>query len=138
LRLAIECPSGSAPLPVCLAEIRIEGIPVSAGAVFHSAHAYGGRTFGRDLVHNIRAPGVCFTHGVIGLSMPLLYLHEPRRNGGVECEFLLDGRPTVWLRPANALRRLQWAAQWQPDRLLPPGQSHAFGGEVDERIRLFS
>lgn len=121
-------PPGGRPLPVCLAELTIKGLDLSHQAEFLSSHNYGGRTHGAGTYADITSLGLPFIYGCIGLGMPLVYLRNPTMDAGLEMEFMLDGRPTAWLRKGQKTGTLDWCLQWTPDRLLLPGEEHAFGG----------
>ncbi|HEY8665542.1 MAG TPA: hypothetical protein VIL86_02700, partial [Tepidisphaeraceae bacterium] len=74
------------------------------------------------------------------LALPLVYLHGEGSNSGMQFEFLLPGRPTAWVRPAAKAqggqgRRADFALTWALDRLLAPGEAHAFGGAL--RLKPF-
>ncbi len=71
-----------------------------------------------------------FAHGCIGLALPLVFLHDPLTQRGLQFEFMLDGRPTLWLRPGGRKPAANCVVNWTPDHLLLPGQSHVFGGEL--------
>ena len=73
-------PCGGRMLPLGAVELRFENIapgPDARGesAEFWSALPYGGRTFPHGRVADLQAPGVDFAQGVIGLQLPLVYLH---------------------------------------------------------------
>lgn len=126
---------GGRSLPVCLAELRFAEIALGNGAVYLSAHPYGGGTFGFGDIASLPATGVSFAHGCIGLALPLLYLHHPQSRRGLQFEFMLDGRPLAGVYPSSTPAHADWAISWTTDRLLEPGQSHLYGGEV--RITSF-
>lgn len=122
--------AGGKRLPLCLAELEIGGLNLGADAEFASAHSYGGRTHGVGRLAELVEPGMPFAHGCIGLSLPLLVLHDPTTQRGLQLEFMMDGRPTLWLRPGAEKPTATCAVYWSPDRLLQPGQVHAFGGAL--------
>jgi hypothetical protein len=128
--------AGGRGLPLCLAELEIGGLFLGADAEFASAHGYGGRTHGVGRLADLVEPGMPFPHGCIGLALPLLVLHDPATSRGLQLEFMMDGRPTLWLRPAArgdarpSNSRANCALYWAPDRLLQPGQVHAFSGAL--------
>lgn len=126
---------GARPLPLVAAELELSGIGTGEESTFWSAHAYGGRTHNFGKLREIEAPGVSFVHGCIGLALPLVYLHDPQRERGIECEFMLDGRPKLWLRP-TADGKSTLGLEWMPSRLLAPGESHDFAGEL--KLRAFA
>ncbi len=136
--------AGGRGLPLCLAELEIGGLFLGADAEFASAHGYGGRTHGVGRLADLVEPGMPFPHGCIGLALPLLVLHDPATSRGLQLEFMMDGRPTLWLRPGGPRSRVAADAQervppsprancavyWTLDRLLLPGQVHGFGGAL--------
>ena len=129
--LQISNPYGQAsrPLPLCTAELCFEQIKPGKKAYFLSAHPYGGQTHGFGQLADLAAPGVEFVYGCIGLALPLLYLHNPDHGGhGLQCEFMLDGRPQAWVRPGTRKGEVAFTLLWSTDRLLEVGQSHAYGG----------
>jgi len=121
---------GGRSLPLCLAELSLGEIEVGDGAVYLSAHPYGGGTFGFGQIAQLPPTGVSFAHGCIGLALPLLYLHNPNTRGGLQFEFMLDERPQAWIRPGASASNACWAISWTTHRLLAPGQSHRYGGTV--------
>lgn len=137
ISLSIHNPRGTMrqSLPLVMTELEIGNVAISAQATFWSAPAYGGRTHNYGQVHAIEPPGVSFVHGCIGLALPLVYLHEPQTGKGIECEFMLDGRPKLWLRPPGRTEQSTLALEWMPSRLLAPGETHVFSGEL--RLRGF-
>jgi hypothetical protein len=120
-------PAGGKGLPLCVAELRLEGLSVGDDSGYACAHAYGGGTHGWGRLAELEKPGVIFAHGCIGQSLPLVCLHSPKSNTGLMLEFMQDGRPLAWLRP-NASRRASadWAVTFTTHRLLMPGQSHVY------------
>ena len=130
--LAVRNPqhASGARLPLCVLELQIQDFDLGPRAEFASAHAYGGRTHGYGKLADLVPPGMPFHHGCIGLALPLVYLHDPDRGRGLQFEFMLDGRPTAWVRPGSQAPRASFALQWTPDRLLLPGQVHAVGGDL--------
>ena len=132
--------AGGRGLPVCLAELELGGIFLGAEAEFASAHIYGGRTHGVGRLSDLVDPGMFFAYGCIGLGLPLLVLHDPVSSRGLQLEFMMDNRPTLWLRPgvprsacgepAEPIPTATCAVYWTLDRLLLPGQVHAFGGAL--------
>ncbi len=122
--------AGGKRLPVCRVELEIGGLNLGAAAEFASAHSYGGRTHGVGRLADLVEPGMPFAHGCIGLALPLLVLHDPLTRQGLQFEFMLDGRPTLWLRPGAEKPAATCVLSWSPDRLLQPGQVHAFGGAL--------
>ena len=118
---------GGQRLPLCRAELSIGDFNLGPDAVFVSAHAYGGRTHGYGRIANLASPGMPFHHGSIGLAVPLVYLHDPATGRGLQFEFLCDGRPTAWLRPGARPATGAFAMTWTTERLLLPGQVHAYG-----------
>lgn len=123
-------PPGGRDLPVCHAELRFENLTVGPGGMFASAHPYGGRTHPVGGIASLTGAGVSFIHGTIGQGLPLMYLHDPTVQRGVQFEFMLDQRPVVWLRPGTSPDHAHWCITWSLDRLLAPGQSHRFDGEL--------
>jgi hypothetical protein len=132
ITLAVRNPQhlGGQRLPLCRAELALGGLDLGADAEFLSAHAYGGRTHGWGRVKDLVPPGMPFHHGCIGLALPLVYLHSPKTGRGLEFEFMLDGRPTAWLRPGARRGTADFALTWTTERLLLPGQVHAWGGAL--------
>ncbi len=130
--LAVRNPQGAGGVsfPLCAAELRFEELTVGPGAEFYCAHPYGGRTHGHGRVAELRGPGVSFVHGCIGQALPLTYLHDPAASRGVGFEFMLDERPICWLRPGATPAHAHWCVSWSTDRLLTPGQTHAYGGTL--------
>lgn len=131
LTLANPQPDGGLALPVCQVELQVNGLRVGADDYFTSALPYGGRTFPVGRVAELGETGAVFTHGCIGLMLPLVYLHDRAELRGVEFELLSDGRPQGWLRPSAEGTR--FALHWALARLLAPGQAHAFGGGLGLR-----
>jgi len=135
-RLTVANPQapGGRRLPICLAELTLGGFDLGPDGRFTSAHAYGGRTHGVGWLADLVQPGMPFTHGTIGLALPLVYLHTGDNALGWQVEFMMDGRPTAWVRPHDGPDKKTAAANvvltWTTDRLLLPGQSHAYGGEL--------
>jgi hypothetical protein len=129
--LAVHNPQGAGgtSFPLCFAELRLEDLTVGEGADFLCAHPYGGRTHGHGAVASLRGPGVSFVHGCIGQALPVTYLHHPDGRG-LEFEFMLDERPICWLRPGHTPAHAHWCVTWHTDRLLAPGQTHAYGGAL--------
>lgn len=121
---------GSRPLPLATAELILDDISVSPQATYLSAHPYGGQSYGYGNIAEISAPGVEFSYGCIGLALPLLYLHNPNKDGGMQFEIMLDGRPQAWLRPTENNDSVAFTLSWNPNRLLEIGQSHTFGGAL--------
>ena len=130
IRLAVAVPFSGVALPMCGLELRIENIVISGGAQYVAAHPYGGRTLSQGLLTGVQVPGIPFIHGTIGLGIPWVSIYEPQANQGLEFEFMLDQRPTAWLRPGCDCQHINWAVVWTPDRLLEPGCVHAIGGEL--------
>ena len=130
LQLRNPQPVGGKRLPICRVELEIGGLDLGAAAEFASAHSYGGRTHGVGRLADLVEPGMPFVHGCIGLALPLLVLHEPASQRGLQLEFMVDGRPTLWLRPGTEKPAATCVLTWSPDRLLQPGQVHAFGGAL--------
>ncbi len=122
--------AGGQRLPLCRVEVEIGGLDLGTEAEFASAHSYGGRTHGVGRLAELVEPGMPFAHGCIGLALPLLVLHDPATQRGLQIEFMLDGRPTLWLRPGAETPAANCAVYWSLDRLLGPGQTHAFGGAL--------
>ena len=131
VQLTIANPQGEGGLhlPLCLVTLRMDDLGVGGGASFYSAHPYGGGSHPCGALAELQqGNGVDFIHGCIGLALPLVYLHQPDGEWGIECEFMLEGRPTAWLRPGSSPAQAHWCVEWSLDRLLAPGQVHAFGG----------
>lgn len=124
---------GGRSLPLCMAELILGDLPVSSDGEFQCAHPYGGHTYGYGRIADMQPRGVDFVHGCIGQALPLAYLHSPSANGGVEFEFMMEGRPKAWLKPAGTPHRVDWSVTWLTDRLLAPGQTHAYGGRLAMR-----
>ncbi len=122
--------AGGQRLPLCLVELQICNLYLGDNAEFASAHSYGGRTHGVGKITDLVEPGMPFPHGCIGLALPLVYLHNPSSANGMQFEFMMDGRPTLWLRPGELNNTATCVINWMPDRLLLPGQSHIFGGDL--------
>jgi len=134
-RMTVSNPQGlgGQRLPVCLAELSITGFDLGPDGRFTSAHAYGGRTHGSGTLAGLGQPGVPFVHGTIGLGLPLVYLHSGDDARGWQFEFMMDGRPTAWVKPGEGRGNksaADFAIAWTTDRLLLPGQSHVHGGEL--------
>jgi len=121
---------GKQSLPLCALELSIGSLTVGPGAEYQSAHAYGGRTHGWGPLSDLDGVGVPFIHGCIGLAFPLVYLHQPASARGLQFEFMMDGRPTAWLRAGNRQDSAEWAMVWAIDRLLEPCQAHTIGGKL--------
>jgi len=130
--LTIENPQqpGAQQLPLCLTELIFTDLNLGTEGEVFSGHAYGGRTHGYGRLAELTEPGIPFTHGCIGLAFPLVYLHDPEHRRGVELEFMLDGRPTAYLRPGTQPPAAAWAITWSTERLLLPGQVHRYGGQA--------
>lgn len=130
--LTIENPRqpGAQPLPLCLTELIFADLNLGEEGTVYSGHAYGGRTHGYGRLAELTEPGMPFTHGCIGLALPLVYLDDPVHQRGVELEFMLDGRPTAYLRPGATSPAATWAITWSTERLLLPGQAHRYGGQA--------
>jgi hypothetical protein len=126
---------GKKSLPLCFLELSIGGLTVGSGAVYENAHAYGGRTHGWGKVADLGGEGVPFIHGCIGQAFPLAYLHHPETGRGLQFEFMMDGRPTAWLRPGGAPDHAAWSLTWPTERLLEPCQTHTYGGRL--RLRAY-
>ncbi len=122
--------AGGKRLPLCMVELEIGELYLGENAEFASAHSYGGRTHGVGRLADLVQPGMPFPHGCIGLALPLVYLHDPITTNGMQFEFMMDGRPTLWLRPGEGKSTANCVINWMPDRLLLPGQSHIFGGDL--------
>ena len=143
--------AGGRCLPICLAEVEIGGLFLGDEAEFASAHGYGGRTHGVGRFADLVEPGMPFAHGCIGLGLPLVVLHDPVSSRGLQFEFMMDGRPTLCLRPggprscvaaddtevvppstggSGSVPTATCAVYWSLDRLLLPGQVHVFGGAL--------
>ena len=133
LAIANPQPLGGRALPLCVAELCFEEVTLGAEAVFLSALPYGGQTFAYGKVAELTGPGVSFAHGCIGLALPLLYLHDPQKNVGLQCEFMLNERPIARLRPGSAPAHAACCLTWSTERLLEPGQTHCYGGTVAVR-----
>jgi len=130
-QLSVANPQGDGgiPLPLCLVALHVDALTVGDGSTFQSGHPYGGNTHPFGTVAGLQqTQGVDFIHGCIGLALPLVYLHAPTKEQGIEFEFMLEGRPTAWLRPGHTSAHAQWSIEWTPDRLLAPSQTHLFGG----------
>lgn len=123
-------PLGGRWLPLCLTELRFGEIALGDGAVYLSAHPYGGGTFGYGEIAALPESGVSFAHGCIGLALPLWYLHHPDSARGLQWEFMLDGRPNASLRPGLTPAQACWTLSWTTHRLLAPGQRHSYGGRL--------
>ena len=136
LEFAFAITAGGQPLPVCLAELRLEQLDAGPQGSYLSANPYGGCTFNSGPVAGIQDVGVKFVNGCIGLALPLVYLHDPRTDAGLQFEFMCEGRPEAWLKPGANAGRVDWALQWSTDRLLLPGQTHAYGGPL--RLKGFA
>ncbi len=130
--LSIENPQplGGRWLPLCTAELRFGDIAAGDGAVYLTAHPYGGGTFGFGSIAALPASGVSFAHGCIGLALPLFYLHHPDSARGLQWEFMLEGRPQAVLRPGASPAQASFALCWTTHRLLAPGQRHGYGGSL--------
>ena len=128
--LEVSCPreGNGRPLPLAAAELRFENLCVGAGAVFETAHHYGGGVHGYGAIADLKGRGHAFANGCLGLALPLVFLHHPATGHGLELEFLTDGRPLAWLRPGVDPESATWALAWSPERLLQPGQSHVYAG----------
>ncbi|MHB0934805.1 MAG: alpha-amylase family protein [Armatimonadota bacterium] len=126
--LAVRNPQypGGAALPLCQVELQIGGLPLGEDGEFLTAHAYGGCTFGYGKLAELPETGLAFTHGCIGLALPLIYLHSPDAGAGLEWEFMLEERPQAGLRPDPNGTTL--ALSWTPERRLLPQQTHLFPG----------
>jgi hypothetical protein len=129
----------AAPLPLCRAELSIGEMRIGSDATFLTANAYGGRTFGYGRIDQIQDPGLMFSHGCIGLNLPLACLHQPQTDSGIQVEFMLQGRPQLWLKPDSDRTpsdRVNLSVVWEPDRRLAPGENHSFGGAL--RLKPFT
>lgn len=135
-RLSVHCPAGARPFPLAAAELQLAEVQVPGDAEFWSAHAYGGRTHGYGRLADLHAPGVPFVHGCIGMGLPLVYVHEPGAHSGTEFEFMLEGRPIAWLCPGATPEHVTWSVRWSTERLLAPGEAHAYGGCL--RVRRYA
>jgi len=122
--------TGGQRLPVCTTELTIGGFDLGPDGRYTSAHAYGGRTHGAGALADLVEPGMPFPHGTIGLAIPLVYLHTGDDARGWQFEFMMDARPIAWIRPGDKPATADFAILWTTDRLLLPGQSHAYGGEI--------
>ncbi|MCL2701802.1 MAG: hypothetical protein FWE88_08955 [Phycisphaerae bacterium] len=131
--LAVTCPPGQRPLPMCSLELALENLTVGSDGVFETAHHYGGGVHGLGRIDELTARGHAFAHGCLGLALPLVYLHNSADTAGLELEFLVDGRPFAWLRRGRDDRRATFAVAWETDRLLEPGQTHTCGGTISLR-----
>ena len=131
VRLTIDNPQGGAQhLPLCEAELRFEDLSLGPNGHYLNAHAYGGRTHGYGPLAALEQPGVPFVHGCIGQALPLVCLHDEQDTRGIQIEMMMDGRPTAWLAPGRTQGHADWRITWGTERLLEPGQSHAFGGSL--------
>jgi hypothetical protein len=101
---------------------------IGSKGYFLGAHSYGGWTFHYGEIAKLTHEGVPFTHGCVGLSLPLVYLHNPENDVGLQLEFMLNDRPTAWLKPGTSPNIVNWCITWSTDRLLEPGQVHTYGG----------
>ncbi len=119
---------GAHRLPLGAAELQLGNLDLGKDGFYQSALPYGGRTHGWGLLREIEKPGMSFVHGCIGLTLPLVCLHSPGK-GGVQFEFMMQERPQAWLRPERG-GRVTWAVEWGTERLLEPGQQHAYPGEL--------
>ncbi|MBI4023549.1 MAG: hypothetical protein HY360_01120 [Verrucomicrobia bacterium] len=121
---------GGRPLPLCAVELRFGDLDLGSDAIYTCAHSYGGGAHGHREIRRLEPPGVSFVHGCIGQALPLVYLHSPGKNRGLQFEFMLNERPMAWLRPSSTSARAHWCVAWSTERLLEPGQIHAYGGAL--------
>jgi len=128
--LAVTCPPGQRPLPMCSLEFALEQLIVGPDGVFETAHHYGGGVHGLGRIDELTPRGHAFAHGCLGMALPLVYLHDAADSAGLELEFLSDGRPMAWLRRGRDERHATFAVAWETDRLLESGQTHTCGGTI--------
>ena len=125
-------PHGGQPLPLGQLTLRLGGLPVGPAGAYLSAHGYGGYVHGAGRCADLDETGLSFISGCIGLALPLLYLYDARTGAGWQVEFMLDGRPELWLRRPAGGDAVELALRWPLDRVLAPGEAHTVGG----RLRL--
>ena len=131
-RLSITNPQplNGRSLPVCLTEMKLKDLNLGPNGQYTGAHAYGGWGFHHGRLAELTHEGIPFQHGCVGLGIPVVCLHDPDRGAGLQLEFMLNERPMMWVRPGDSRGCANWCITWTTDRLLEPGQTHAYGGHA--------
>lgn len=117
-------------LPLCMTELRFEGMDFGPEGQYLGAHGYGGWAFHFGQLSELTHEGIPFAHGCVGLAMPLVHLHDPAKQRGIQFEFMLNERPVAWVRPGRIAPLADWCVTWATDRLLEPGAVHHYGGTL--------
>ncbi len=130
MSLSIENPQplGGFSLPLCQCELDLCDMPVHPDCVFQAANLYQGNEFAFGRVKSLNEQGVSFHHGCIGLGLPLAYLYHSKMENGLQFEFMMEGRPAFGFRRGFMEDSCNAFLSWGTERLLQPGQVHAYGG----------
>lgn len=126
-------PQGMA-LPLRGVELRFEELHIGDDARY-IAQTEGAHTpVQAEYIARLADEGAAVTERCARHHGSQFYLVDGHGKCGYRCQCHMSDDPTGWVRPGSGVEKAQWVIDWRMNRVLQPGERHAFHGTAQLSI----